>query len=233
MPARVLGGVDRLLEPVDAQRRQLLGHDDSGLDVEAAMAVYQEGHVRPDGVPDRRGAPYAGTGQPDGFVGAALRTYLVEGGALHGAKAPAHGALGGRGEVGRGARRREQAAVDVGVQRDAVTLLAAQRLRQADPALHGLDDRYAGAQSAQRGSQRKVPPQPALVQAQHGGDIGLRCYGGTLQGGCGIGYEPHHLAGIIARGQLHVRRHARCVVYTRERPLRTFRRDDGGELDAG
>ena len=65
------------------------------------------------------------------------------------------------------------------------------------------------------------------------GDIGLRCYGATLQGGCGIGYEPHHLAGIIARGQLHVRGRARCVVYTRERPLRTFRRDDGGELDAG
>ena len=116
------------------------GHDDRRLDVEAAMAVYQECHVRPDGVPDRRGAQYTGTGQADGFVGAALRTYLVEGGALHGAKAPAHGALGGRGEVGRGARRREQAAVDVRVQRNAVQWLAAQRLRQADSAVRRLND---------------------------------------------------------------------------------------------
>ena len=61
-PAASLRGLDRFLEPAYVKLGQILGHDDRRLDVEAAVAIDQEGHVRPDGVPDRSGAPYAGTG---------------------------------------------------------------------------------------------------------------------------------------------------------------------------
>ena len=131
-PGGVPGGLDRLLEPAHAGLRQLLRYPRGGPGLKAAVAVDEEPHVGPDGLPDGRNALDPASGYAAHLVQRRGRRHLVEGGALHHGKAVDDGPFGRRGEVAGSPPARPHRAVDVRVQLDAVLYAAAKLLREAD-----------------------------------------------------------------------------------------------------
>ena len=115
---RVSLRIDRLLEPTDVELSQFFGHGEGGCEVEAAVAVDQQGDVGADGVPRGGHAVEAGASEICKVGSGSARMHLVEWRALDGAKAVADGAFGGGREVTGAPVRSQQAPVGVGVELD-------------------------------------------------------------------------------------------------------------------
>ena len=88
-----------LLEPTDVELSQFFGHGEGGCEVEAAVAVDQQGDVGADGVPRGGHAVEARASEICKVSSGSARIHLVEWRALDGAKAVADGAFGGGREV--------------------------------------------------------------------------------------------------------------------------------------
>ena len=185
-----------LLEPTDVELSQFFSHGEGGFEVEAAVAVDQQGDVGADGVPRGGQAVEAGASEICKVSSGSARIHLVEWRALDGAKAVADGAFGGGREVTGASGGCQQAPIGVGVELDGGDRLAAQRPGERYALALGPNVYQRGAQRADGGGEREVLVELPRLESSYAHQVSLVVDGSVFEGL----HERGETAGQIAAG---------------------------------